>query len=66
MGITEEKIRQAAMINTRTIQSKANISSADNELALQKAEAAKTNAKKGSMASKANLVREFNEKNNHK
>lgn len=66
MGITEEKIRQAAMINTRTIQSKANISSADNELALEKAEAAKTNAKKGSMASKANLVREFNEKNNRK
>ena len=41
-------------------------SSAEKELELEKAQAAKSNAKAGSMASKANLVKEFNEKNNRK
>ena len=62
MGVTEERIRQAAAMNTRSIQSKANVSSANRELA----NAAKANAKPGSMAAKANLVKEFREKNNRK
>lgn len=68
-GITEEQIRQAAQIHTRTIENKANLagkgeSFADKELALEKAEEAKRNASAGSLASKANLVRDFNERNN--
>ena len=66
MGVTEERIRQAAAMNTRSIQSKANVSSANKELELEKANAAKANAKPGSMAAKANLVKEFREKNNRK
>lgn len=63
---SEERIRQAAAMNTRSIQSKANVSSANRELELEKANAAKANAKPGSMAAKANLVKEFREKNNRK
>ena len=66
MGVTEERIRQAAAMNTRSIQSKANVSSANIELEREKANAAKANAKPGSMAAKANLVKEFSEKNNRK
>ena len=68
LGISEDQIRQAAMMKTRNIESKANVnvSSAQKELELEKAQAAKSNAKAGSMASKANLVKEFNEKNNRK
>ena len=68
LGISDDQIRQAAMMKTRNIESKANanVSSAEKELELEKAQAAKSNAKAGSMASKANLVKEFNEKNNRK
>ena len=68
-GIKEEQIRQAAQINTRSIGSKANLagkgtSYAEQELALEKAEMAKQNATAGSLAAKANLVKDFNERNN--
>ena len=53
-------------MNTRSIQSKANVSSANIELEREKANEAKANAKPGSMAAKANLVKEFSEKNNRK
>lgn len=53
-------------MNTRSIQSKANVSSANIEMEREKANAAKANAKPGSMAAKANLVKEFSEKNNRK
>lgn len=71
-GISEEQMRQAAQIKTRSIGNKANLagkgndSYADKELALERAEAAKKNAAAGSLASKANLVRDFNERNNSK
>ena len=42
------------------------IPTAEKELELEKANALKANAKPGSMAAKANLVREFNERNNKK
>ena len=66
-GISENQIRQAAAINTRTISNKANVStSAQKELELEKANAAKANAKEGSLAYRANMVREFNERNSRK
>ena len=66
-GISENQIRQAAAINTKTIANKANAStSAQRELELEKANAAKANAKEGSLTYRANMVREFNERNNKK
>ena len=69
-GITEEQIRQAAQMNTKTIGNKASLANdqsyAEKEMALEKANAAKANAAVGSLASKANLVRDFNERNNRK
>ena len=54
-----------ARMNTRTISSKASVSnSSDKEEALQKTVEYSKNAKPGSIAAKANMVREYNEKNN--
>lgn len=68
MGIYENQIRDAAAMNTKSIQSKADIgkTSAQKELELEKAAAKKQYAKEGSMAAKANLVRDFNERNSRK
>lgn len=68
MGISENQIRQAAAIKTRTIESKATIekTSAEKELELEKANEKKANAKAGSMAAKANMVKDFNERNSRK
>lgn len=67
-GISEENMRQAAAIKTRSIESKANtsVSSSQKELELEKARQLKSNAKAGSLAAKANMVKDFNEKNNKK
>lgn len=66
-GISEDYIRQAANIRTKSIDAKANISaSADNEDKLAKAQSMKSNAKAGSLASKANMVKDFNERNSRK
>lgn len=67
LGISEEQIRQAAQIKTKSIGSKANtnVSSANQELELEKAKAMKSSAKPGSLAAKANLVQDFNQRNNH-
>lgn len=61
MGIAENQIRDAASINTRT-----NKTFAEKEIELEKANARKANAKAGSMASKANMVKDFNERNSRK
>ena len=54
-----------AGMNTRTISSKASVnSSAEKEEALSRAVEYSKNAKPGSIAAKANMVREYNEKNN--
>ena len=69
MGISENQITNAARINTRqvTASSKSSVkTTAEKELEVEKANAAKANAKPGSMAAKANLVRDFNERNNKK
>ncbi len=64
--VQTEKMQQYANINTRNINvnKKSNISEAEREAALKKAsEYYSKNAKPGSMAAKANMVREYNEKN---
>lgn len=68
MGIAENQIRNAAQINTRRMEDKAKTTAsfAEREALLEKANAAKANAKPGSMAAKANMVKEFNERNNKK
>lgn len=68
MGIAEKQISSAAKLNTKKISEPAakQVNSAEKELQLEKANAAKSNAKSGSLAAKANMVREFNEKYNKK
>lgn len=63
-GEKAEKINSMAQTNTRSIQSSAKASSmtdAEKEEKLKKAEESKKNAKSGSLASKASLVKKFNE-----
>ena len=67
MGIAENQIRNAARINTRRMEDRASVTAnAEREALLERANAAKANAKPGSMTAKANLVKEFNERNNKK
>ena len=67
MGLSEDYIKKAAQIKTKSIDGKANVSaSADTEEKLAKAAEYKANAKAGSLASKANMVKEFNERNSRK
>lgn len=67
MGLSEDYIKKAAQIKTKSIDSKANVStSAETEEKLSKAAEYKANAKAGSLASKANMVKEFNERNSRK
>ncbi|MCF0127227.1 MAG: membrane protein insertase YidC, partial [Pseudobutyrivibrio sp.] len=63
-GIRQAQIYEAAKMNTKkTMADKANISPERLE-ALDKAEALRASAPKTSMAAKANLVKEYNERNN--
>lgn len=67
MGLSEDYIKKAAQIKTKSIDNKANVSvSAGTEEKLAKAAECKANAKSGSLASKANMVKEFNERNSRK
>lgn len=67
MGLSEDYIKKAAQIKTKSIDSKASVStSAETEEKLAKAAEYKANAKAGSLASKANMVKEFNERNSRK
>lgn len=67
MGLSEDYIKKAAQIRTKSIDNKANVSvSAGTEEKLAKAAEYKANAKAGSLASKANMVKEFNERNSRK
>lgn len=67
MGLSEDYIKKAAQIKTKSIDNKANVSvSAGTEENLAKAAEYKANAKAGSLASKANMVKEFNERNSRK
>jgi len=64
-GVYENQIREAAAVKTRTIESKANI---NNYAELDKNGYDNSNRtyKEGSMAAKANMVREYNERNSRK
>ena len=67
MALSEDYIKKAAQIKTKSIDNKANVSvSAGTEEKLAKAAEYKANAKAGSLASKANMVKEFNERNSRK
>ena len=67
MGLSEDYIKKAAQIKTKSIDNKANVSvSAGTEEKLAKAAEYKANARAGSLASKANMVKEFNERNSRK
>lgn len=67
MGLSEDYIKKAAQIKTKSIDNKANVSvSAGTEEKLAKVAEYKANAKAGSLASKANMVKEFNERNSRK
>ena len=62
MGISGDQMNQAARLNTRKI-SEPGISSKEKEQILEKAAESRNHAKPGSMAAKANLVKDFNERN---
>ena len=68
MGIAQNQIYNAAQIKTRTIESKSQVNetTAEKQAALEKAAEIKMNAKPGSLAAKANMVKEFNERNSRK
>lgn len=68
LGISENQISNAARMNTRQMVdvNKNQMSSAEKELQIEKADAAREKAKAGSMSAKANMVRDYNERNNKK
>lgn len=66
-GVYENQIREAAAMKTRTIESKANIGNyAERDSKSESYNYENKNYKPGSMAAKANMVREYNEKNSRK
>lgn len=69
MGVYENQIREAAAMRTRTLSSKANYdnsAAAEAETQLEKANEMKATAKHGSLSAKANMVRDYNERNSRK
>lgn len=72
MKQNQERMAAYANMNTRNIQNRANVTSGmsekEKEEAMKKAMdySSKGNAKPGSMAAKANMVRQYNERNNEK
>ena len=63
MGISENQINNAAHLNTRKLSKKVDMPSEEKERLLNDAAQKRQNAKKGSMSAKADLVKEFNERN---
>ena len=69
MGVYENQIREAAAMRTRTLSNKANYdnsAAADIESQIDRANELKTTAKPGSLSAKANMVRDYNERNSRK
>lgn len=62
-GISENQISSAAHMNTRKLSEKAVVTE-NKEEKLRQASEYKQNAKPGSLAAKANMVKEYNERNN--
>lgn len=66
-GVYENQIREAATMKTRTIESRANIGNyADKDSKSESYNNVNKTYKPGSMAAKANMVREYNERNSRK
>ena len=68
-GVYENQIREAAAMRTRTLSNKANYdnsAAADIESQIDRANELKTTAKPGSLSAKANMVRDYNERNSRK
>ena len=66
-GVYENQIREAAAMKTRSIESKANIANyANSEDKADAYDNTNKTYKPGSMAAKANMVREYNERNSRK
>ena len=65
-GERRDQIYAAATMNTKKTMSEKAMISSDLQEALEKADELRSTAPAGSMASKANLVKEFNESNNKK
>ena len=64
-GITASGLNNYASMNTKSISSKASMTQSEKEDVLKKAnDYYSKNAKPGSIAAKANMVKEYNEKNN--
>ena len=68
MGVYQNQIRNAASINTRNVNNdyREYVSTSDREAQLNKASELKANANPNSLAARANMVREYNERNSHK
>jgi len=68
MGISENQISNAAKMNTRTMvdKSKNSLMSPEKEAEIEKSKEISARAKAGSMTAKANMVRDFNERNSRK
>lgn len=67
MGIAENQIRNNAQLRTKSnVEFASTLTESEREELLAKAAEIKSNAAEGSMAKKANLVKEFNERNNRK
>lgn len=58
------QLSSKATVNTKNIGVNSNVSQKDKEEALKKAATSRSNAKPGSLAEKANLVKQYNERNN--
>lgn len=68
MGIAENQISNAARMNTRRMVdvNKNHLLSEEQEAELERMNEVRTKAKAGSITAKANMVRDFNERNNRK
>ena len=67
LGVYENQIRNAAAMNTRTVTSRSSVNvSSEKEELLSKATELKANARPNSLAAKANMVKEYNERNSRK
>ena len=68
MGISENQISNAARMNTKrmTDVNRHQMISEEQEAELEKVNEMRTRAKAGSMTAKANMVRDFNERNSRK
>lgn len=64
-GLKIEQMNQAAQMNTRSIKN-SNISEAERDEKLKEAAEKRNQAAPGSLAARANMVKDFNEKNNKK